>query len=363
MLLGDCQSRLALAKPESEEKPSEYFASHPVCLRCAWSGPSIGRRGMTGRAFLGISHSPLMGLNPIAASVEQPLQAAIAAARERVLGHDPELVVLVAPDHYNGFFNELMPPFCVGTQARAVGDFLSPAGDLNVDASAAEAMAAHLMEENFDIAVSRRMQVDHGFSQALQLLWGGLSTPPTIPVFVNAVAQPGIPRLRRCRALGEAIGRFLDQRSERTLLIGSGGLSHEPPVPTLAHPDPAVRERITVRRTPSPADRQAKTRRVMAAGRALAEGSPSMKAINPAWDGRWMDLLPQGSARLDELCAMSEQSIEQDAGMSAHESKTWLVGRSALGTARAVPCTFRHYQAIPEYIAGFGLMYLERPLP
>src|SRR5262245_63159446 len=54
-------------------------------------------------------------------------------------------------------------------------------------------------------------------------------------------------------------------------LIGSGGLSHEPPVPTLSHPDQAVRERITVRREPTAAEREAKTQRVMAAGRALAE--------------------------------------------------------------------------------------------
>jgi len=318
---------------------------------------------MTRRAFLGMSHSPLMGLNPVPPAVESDLKAAIATAREHVLRFDPELIVLVAPDHYNGFFNQLMPPFCLGTQARAVGDYLSPAGDLNVEGVMAEALAAHLMEEDFDVAVSRRMEVDHGFSQALQLLWGGLATPPVLPLFMNAVAQPGIPRLRRCRALGQAIGRYLDGRRERTLLIGSGGLSHEPPVPTLSHPDPAVRERITVKSEPTPADREAKTQRVMAAGRALAEGSSAMKPINPAWDRRWMDLLPQGTAGLDELCTSTEQSIEQEGGLSAHESKTWLVARSALRTDQDIPCTFRHYQAIPEYIAGFGLMFLEQPSP
>lgn len=318
---------------------------------------------MTRRAFLGMSHSPLMGLNPVPPAVESDLMAAVAIARAHVLRFDPELIVLVAPDHYNGFFNQLMPPFCLGTQARAVGDYLSPAGDLNVEGAIAEALATHLMEEDFDIAVSRRMEVDHGFSQALQLLWGGLATPPLLPLFMNAVAQPGIPRLRRCRALGGAIGRFLDGRSERTLLIGSGGLSHEPPVPTLSHPDLAVRERITIKSEPTPEDREAKTQRVMAAGRALAAGSSGMKPLNPAWDKRWMDLLPQGTTGLDELCATTEQSIEQEGGLSAHESKTWLVGRSALRTDEAIPCTFRHYQAIPEYIAGFGLMFLEQSSP
>jgi len=312
------------------------------------------------RAFLGISHTPLMGLNPIAAEVESELQAALAAARKQALEFAPELVILIAPDHYNGFFNELMPPFCIGTDARAVGDYLSPAGQLNVDAEAAVALATRLMDDDFDVAVSRRMQVDHGFAQALQILWGGLDTPPVVPIFLNAVAQPGIPRLRRCRALGEAIGRFLATERRRTLLIGSGGLSHEPPVPTLSHPDQAVRERITVRREPTAAEREAKTQRVMAAGRALAEGSSSMKPLNPDWDRRWMDALAKGGEALEKLCSIGEDTIERDAGLSAHESKTWLVARSALSTDRPLQCTFRHYQAIPEYIAGFGLMWLQQ---
>jgi 2,3-dihydroxyphenylpropionate 1,2-dioxygenase len=314
---------------------------------------------MMDRAFLGISHTPLMGLNPIAPAVERELQGAIAQAREQVRAFAPELVVLVAPDHYNGFFNELMPPFCIGTQARSVGDYLTPAGTLAVDADAALALATHLMDEDFDLAVSRRMQVDHGFAQPLQLLWGGLDTPPLLPVFLNAVAQPGIARLRRCRALGQAIGRFLDAAPRRTLLIGSGGLSHDPPVPTLAHPDAALRERITVRNEPTPAERDAKTQRVMAAGRALAAGTANIKPLNPAWDRRWMDALAEGGATLDALCTMSEPSIERDAGLSGHESKSWLVARCALPTDRALPCSLRHYQAIPEYIAGFGLMVLK----
>lgn len=313
------------------------------------------------RAFLGISHSPLMGLNPVAPDVERELQAAIGAARDHVQAFAPELVILVAPDHYNGFFNELMPPWCIGTQARSVGDYLTPPGTLAVDTDAALALATRLMDEDFDLAVSRRMQVDHGFAQPLQLLWGGLETPPVVPIFLNAVAQPGIPRLRRCRALGQAIGRFLDGESRRTLLIGSGGLSHDPPVPTLASPDAAVRERITVKNEPTQADRDAKTQRVMAAGRALADGTGTMKPLNPQWDGRWMDALVKGGSALDALCAMREDSIERDAGLSGHESKTWLVARSALPTDRALPCALRHYQAIPEYIAGFGLLVLEQP--
>jgi 2,3-dihydroxyphenylpropionate 1,2-dioxygenase len=315
---------------------------------------------MTARAFLGISHTPLMGMNPVAPEVERKLQDALATTGELVRAFAPELVVVVTPDHYNGFFNELMPPFCIGTQAEAVGDYNSPAGPLNVDAPVAVALADYLMDQDFDVAVSRRMKVDHGCAQPLQLLWGGLKTPPVVPIFLNAVAPPGIPRVRRCRALGQAIGRFLDTTGRRTLLIGSGGLSHEPPVPTLSHPDPAVRERITVRREPTPAEREAKTQRVMAAGRALASGDSALKALNPEWDRRWMDALVAGGAALDALCAMDEESIGRDAGLSAHESKNWLAARSALASDRPLRCGIRHYQAIPEYIAGFGILLLSQ---
>lgn len=315
---------------------------------------------MATRAFLGLSHSPLYGLNPVAAEVEHELADALARVRAQVLAFDPELVVLVGPDHYNGFFNELMPPFCLGTAATAVGDYLTPAGPLNVPEALAVALGAHLMDAGFDCAISRRMEVDHGFAQALQMVWGGLDTPPLLPIFMNAVAQPGIPRLGRCRALGEALGRFLDTLPQRTLVIGSGGLSHEPPVPTLAHDDAAVRERITVKRAPTAAEKAAKTERVKAAGMALAAGSAAMKPLNPAWDGRWMDALQAGD--LDALCRLSEDGIERDAGLSAHESKTWLIARAALpaqpppGKPLATP--LRYYRAIPELIAGYGALFM-----
>ncbi len=311
------------------------------------------------RAFLGISHTPLMGLNPVAAPVGQTLEDGLSQARELVQAFAPELIVLAAPDHYNGFFNELMPPFCIGTDARAVGDYLTPAGPLNVDADTALMLATSLMDDDFDIAVSRRMRVDHGFAQPLQLMFGGLDTPPVLPLFVNSVAQPGIPRLGRCRALGDALGRALASDDRRILWLGSGGLSHEPPVPTLEHPDPAVRERITTYREPTAAERDAKTERVKAAGIALAAGDKSIRPLAPDWDARWMDAMAGTADALDTLCTMDEESITRDAGLSAHESKTWLIARAALGGNGAPACPLRHYQAIPEYVAGFGLMWLE----
>jgi 2,3-dihydroxyphenylpropionate 1,2-dioxygenase len=262
---------------------------------------------------------------------------------------------MIGPDHYNSFFNELMPPFCIGTQATSVGDFRMPRGPLNVDGDTALALATHLMDHDFDVAVSRRMQVDHGFTQTLSLIWGSLESPPLVPIFMNAVAQPGVPRVRRCRALGEAIGTYLDTLPGRTLLIGSGGLSHEPPVPTLEHPDAAVRERITVRSPSSPEDFDLRMQRVLAAGQAMAAGNSPLKPLNPAWDARWMDALQSG--QLNTLEAIDEASIARDAGLSGHESKTWLVARAALPRS-GLTCALRWYRDIPALIAGFGILFM-----
>ncbi len=306
-------------------------------------------------AFLGMSHTPLLGLNPLPADIDADLQSAISRTREQVLGWQPDRIIMIGPDHYNSFFNELMPPFCIGTQASAVGDFKTPAGSLRVDEPLALDLATHLLDDGFDMAVSRRMQVDHGFSQTLELIWGGLDTPPLLPIFMNAVAQPSVPRVRRCRMLGESIGRFVATLPGRTLMVGSGGLSHEPPVPTLAHPDPIVRERITVRSTPTAPEREQRMQRVMAAGRGMADGSLPLKPLNPQWDARWMDALESGD--LERLDSLDEAGISRDAGLSGHESKTWLIARAALPRSGLTE-GMRWYRDIAALIAGFGILFL-----
>ena len=50
-----------------------------------------------------------------------------------------------------------------------------------------------------------------------------------------------------------------------------------------------------------------------------------------------MDALAQ-RRRSSAIDAMSEDSIEHEAGLSAHESKSWLVARGALRRDRALPC-------------------------
>lgn len=309
------------------------------------------------RAFLGMTHTPLLGLIPLAADLERDMAAAFTAVVDGVRAFAPDRIVMIGPDHYNGFFNELMPPLCIGAEASAVGDFKTLAGPLNTDRATALALADFMMDQDFDVALSYRMRVDHGFAQNLEQVFGSLATPPVVPVFLNSVSPPVILRIRRALAFGRALGRFLDSLPGRTLVMGSGGLSHEPPVPTMANPDPAVRERLTVKREATPEERAARMEFVKAAGLEMGAGKSKLKPLNPAWDKVWMDALESG--RLEDLTGISEPSIVADAGLSGNESKTWLIARAALPAGVPTTTTVRFYREIPSLIAGYGVLFMQ----
>ena len=136
-----------------------------------------------------LSHSPLVGYVDPAQAVLDEVNGVIASARARIAAFDPELVVLFAPDHYNGFFYDVMPPFCLGVGATAIGDFASAAGDLPVPTELAEACAHAVINSGIDLAVSYNMQVDHGFAQPLEFLLGGLDRVPVLPVYVDGARK------------------------------------------------------------------------------------------------------------------------------------------------------------------------------
>jgi 2,3-dihydroxyphenylpropionate 1,2-dioxygenase len=277
-----------------------------------------------------------------------------AAARARVAAFDPELVIIFAPDHYNGFFYEVMPQFCIGVQATAIGDFNSPAGPLPVDGEAALALAQAALANDIDIAVSYRMQVDHGCAQALDVLTGGIDRYPVVPVFINSVAPP-MATCRRARLLGDAIGRYLAGMDRRVLLIGSGGISHEPPVPEIVGADAVVAERLIAGRNPTPASRDARQARTVAAAQAFAAGDSCLHPLNPAWDRAFLDVLQRGE--ITAVDGYTNAAIEREGGKSAHEIRTWVAAFGALAASGPYQARIDYYRPIPEWIAGFGAMH------
>ena len=299
-----------------------------------------------------MSHSPLLNLPGPAQDLLDDIDGAIAQAREFVADFDPELVVIFAPDHYNGFFYKLMPPFCIGTEAQGVGDYGTHKGPLDVPEATAVACAKAVLSAGVDIAISADMDVDHGTVQPLEKLLGRATARPVIPIFINSVATPLGP-LHRCRALGTAVGSYLATLNKRVLVVGSGGLSHDPPVPTLASATPAVVERIVHGQPMTPEQRLARQTAVMDAARSFADGSSELQPLNPAWDQRFLDILDGGE--LDELDKWSNKFITQQGGNSAHEIRTWVAAFAALAAAGPYRIATRYYRPAAELIAGFAV--------
>lgn len=299
-----------------------------------------------------MSHSPLLNLPGPSPDLLDDIGAALAEARRFVTDYDPELVVIFSPDHYNGFFYRTMPPFCIGTAAQGVGDYGTHAGPLNVPEDVATDCARAVLESGIDVAISASMDVDHGTVQPLENLFGEATARPVIPVFINSVATPLGP-LRRVRALGAALGAFLATLGKRVLIVGSGGLSHDPPVPTLASAPPAALERIVHGLPMTPEQRQARQLAVMDAAKAFAHGESPLQPLNPDWDAAFLELLD--SNRLAEVDGWSNDRIERQAGHSGHEVRTWIAAFAALAAHGPYRTGQRFYRAAPELIAGFAI--------
>lgn len=299
-----------------------------------------------------MSHSPLLNLPGPSAELLEDIDAQLAKARSFVRDFDPELVVIFAPDHYNGFFYKLMPPFCIGTAASGVGDYGSHLGALDVPAQTATDCAVAVLDAGVDVATSASMEVDHGTVQPLQTLFGDADACPVIPIFINSVATPLGP-LSRARALGSAVGQYLSTLGKRVLVVGSGGLSHDPPVPTLATAPPAALGRIVHGAPMSSEQRQARQSAVINAAHDFAHGQSPLQPLNPDFDQAFLELLD--TERLSEVDGWTNSWIAAEAGNSAHEIRTWVAAFGALEASGAYQTVQRYYRPAPELIAGFAI--------
>jgi 2,3-dihydroxyphenylpropionate 1,2-dioxygenase len=104
-----------------------------------------------------------------------------------------------------------------------------------------------------------------GAVQPMEIIYGDITARPFVPIFINCMAPPFTP-MRRVRLLGETVGRHLGTLDKKVLLISSGGLSHDPPVPQLATATPEQRRMLIGEAGPlSPEARDARQQRVITA--------------------------------------------------------------------------------------------------
>ena len=303
-----------------------------------------------------LSHTPLRGLNDPGADVVREVDDVLARARAEVEAFDPELIVVFAPDHYNGLFYDLMPPFVIATAADSVGDYQTQLGPLSVDKDLALEMAKFILDSDIDIAISHRLQVDHGCTQTLEEMTGSLTRYPVIPIIINSVAPPFGP-YRRVRKLGEAVGRFIAKLNKRVLILGTGGLSHEPPVPLLAGAPEEIANFLIAGRNPTPEFRAARQARTIATGKIFGTPDCELTPLNADWDLAFMQLLQDG--RLAEIDDFSIEEISRAAGRSTHEIRTWVAAFAALAAAGSYTARQDYYRPINEWIAGYGVLSAE----
>lgn len=304
------------------------------------------------QALICMSHSPLLEHTNPPVEVKAAVEAAFDQVRQFAGDFNPDLVVNFGPDHYNGFFYDLMPPFCIGYEALGTGDYDSWDGPINVPTNIAEELAQYVIDQDIDTAISRKMEVDHGAVQPMEIIFGGLEKTPVIPIFVNSVAPP-FSKMQRIRKFGQAVGEYFKNTDQKVLFIGSGGLSHDPPVPQIATATEEQRRMLTNGRHPTPEARAARQARTIATAEAFARGEADIMELNPEWDRAFLEVCKSGT--VEGFDAYAAEEMNRVAGHSSHEVRTWVAAYSALRACGEYEVNYEFYKPIKEYIAGFGV--------
>ena len=135
------------------------------------------------------SHSPLMPYGPVDAATRSAIADSFQNLAAIIQDFAPDLVIEFGPDHFNGFFYDLMPAFCVGAAAESIGDWNTKTGPLTVPERTAVKLSQHLLDEGIDVALSYRMRIDHGFVQFWESTIGDASNLPIIPTYFSPETQ------------------------------------------------------------------------------------------------------------------------------------------------------------------------------
>ena len=87
-----------------------------------------------------------------------------------------------------------------------------------------------MIQDDFDLTIVNKMDVDHGLTVPLSLMCGQPQAwpCPVIPFAVNVVQYP-VPSGRRCFMLGKAIRKAIESYDEplNVQIWGTGGMSHQ----------------------------------------------------------------------------------------------------------------------------------------
>ncbi|MFF0451344.1 catechol 1,2-dioxygenase [Streptomyces sp. NPDC004609] len=302
---------------------------------------------------IGASHSTLMNTHwdeVVHTDRAERFRDALDEARDAVAAAGAEVAVIIGSNHFRGFWLDLIPAFTLGVgEVIASGEARTPEGPQRTDPGFARTLARHLVDRGTEVAVSARLQIDHGQTHAIQYVLRDLDIP-VVPLVVNVFAAP-LPRLDRCAALGRNIAAAIDAMpgDRRVAVIASGGLSHRLPWPSdWREPHGEDEEFLVDAWLNGRGDWErydGRRREIITAAR---------PTIFPAFDTEFLAELERGG--LERYLGLSSERIEEVAGNGGQELRTWLTMAAALGFA---PGRSLAYAPMPEWLTGMGVALID----
>jgi protocatechuate 4,5-dioxygenase, beta chain len=189
-------------------------------------------------AGISSSHVPAIGAAIDNKQTEEPYWKRVFAGFEKskqwMAETKPDVVIAIYNDHASAFSVELIPTFALGCAAEFPpadeGWGPRPVPVVKGHPQLASHIATSAILDGFDLTIVNKMEVDHGLTVPLNLMFGSPSEwpCPIIPLAVNVVQYPP-PTGQRCFDLGRAIRRAVDSYPEdlRVVVFGTGGMSHQ----------------------------------------------------------------------------------------------------------------------------------------
>jgi protocatechuate 4,5-dioxygenase beta chain len=168
----------------------------------------------------------------------QPVFAGYDYSKQWMKDNKPDVIFLVYNDHATAFSLDMIPTFAIGTAAQYQpadeGYGARPVPTVIGHPELASHIAQSVIQQDFDLTIVNKMDVDHGLTVPLSLMCGNpppdhFQWPcPVIPFAVNVVQYP-VPSGQRCFKLGQAIRRAVESYDEdlNIHIWGTGGMSHQ----------------------------------------------------------------------------------------------------------------------------------------
>lgn len=247
----------------------------------------------------------------------KPLFEGYEYVKEWVKEEKPDVIILVYNDHATAFDMNIIPTFALGCAEEFApadeGWGPRPVPTVKGHPELAAHIAQSVIQDDFDLTIINDMDVDHGLTVPLSLVFDQPEEWPCkiIPLAVNVVLYPP-PSGKRCYDLGKSLRKAVESfDSDLNVQIwGTGGMSHQ------------------------------------------LQG-PRAGLINQEFDNNFLDRIVDDA---DELALMPHIKYQREAGSEGIELVMWLVMRGALGDQVEVKHRFYH---VPASNTAVGHLVLE----